>query len=475
MMTPMLLSTVAQIVNSELLAADCDQLSISGVSIDTRTLQPGDLFIAIKGPNFDGHDYLEQAHQAGAVAALTERAFANAPIPQIVVENSPMALGRLASANRSAFTGTLVAVTGSCGKTSVKEMLQAIFSEVGDTLVTTGNLNNAFGVPLTLLKIKAHHQFAVIEMGTSSPGEIEYIANMGRPDIAVITNAAESHLKDLKTVAGVAHEKGFIYDALAPTGKAVLNLDDGFYAQWRDRVLTSPNRTILDFSDHNPQARCFASAISPNEKGSHFVLHVPGTSGAVEEQPVQLAFWGRHQVANACCAATVATAAGLSIKEIAQGLEKAHPFKRRGQRFVHESGAILIDESYNANPKATQAAVDQLADCEGLKVMVFGDMLDLGEVSDQRHRDIGTYARQCGIDVFLSFGDSAKLAGEAFGTDFKEKGMHFKEKPQLANWLKDYLGKHQGEPVSVMVKGSRGMKMLEIIQALLGADYKGEA
>ncbi|USE34880.1 UDP-N-acetylmuramoyl-tripeptide--D-alanyl-D-alanine ligase [Endozoicomonas sp. SCSIO W0465] len=475
MIKSMTLSMVAGIVKVQLTDHPNDELPITGVSIDTRTLRAGDLFVAIKGPRFDGHNYLNQARAAGAVAALTERYISGAALTQIVVANSEQALGLLGAANRNLFNGCLVGVTGSCGKTSVKEMLLAIFSEAGSTLATEGNLNNALGTPLTLLRINESHQFAVVEMGTSSPGEIEYIANMGRPDVSVIVNAAETHLADLKSVEGVAREKGVILDALADDGIAVLNMDDQFYGQWCERVLQKSGRRMISFSARNPDANCFASDITPNAEGTRFTLHIRRQSQQQEQRSLQLSFWGRYQVANACCAAAVALACGLSLDIIARGLENARPYQRRGQRFVHSSGAILIDETYNANPKATLAAVEQLADCGGRTIMVLGDMLDLGDISDERHRDIGRYAKALGIQQFLSFGPSARLASEAFGS-----GQHFEDKNELIGFLNEQLhdGYNSGvnsENTAVMVKGSRGMKMLDIIQALIGSDYKGDA
>ncbi len=479
MIEAMSLTMIAEIVNGQLHDHLLDQPSVTGVSIDTRTLKSGDLFIAIKGPRFDGHAYLRQAHSAGAVAALTEHYVTDAPLPQIVVENTEKALGLLGAANRNSFSGCLVGVTGSCGKTSVKEMLMAIFSEAGPTLATEGNLNNALGTPLTLLKINADHQFAVVEMGTSAPGEIEYIANMGRPDISLITNAAETHLADLKTVEGVAWEKGFILDALPATGIAVLNLDDRFYSEWLDRVLKENNRRVVSFSGKNTEADCFASKVEPNQFGIRFTLNICGRNKQpeseleprkVELSPIQLSFWGRYQVTNACCAAAVAAACGVPLDIIVRGLENTRPYQRRGQRFTHVSGALLIDETYNANPKATMAAIDQLVDCGGRTIMVFGDMLELGEISDERHQDIGRYAREQGVDRFLSYGSSARLASEAFGD-----GQHFEEKSELISWLDATLKNSPDKTVSVMVKGSTGMKMLDIVQALAGPDYKGDA
>ncbi|MGB1270662.1 MAG: UDP-N-acetylmuramoyl-tripeptide--D-alanyl-D-alanine ligase [Endozoicomonas sp.] len=464
------LSSLATLAGGSIRGGSCqsdesqEEVQVRGVSIDTRTLKSGDLFIAIKGPRFDGHAYIAQAAEAGASAALTEHYVENVEgeaIPQIVVADTRKALGVLGAANRDAFSGVVIGVTGSCGKTSVKEMLMAVFSGQGPTLATEGNLNNALGVPLTLLRIESRHEYAVIEMGTSSPGEIAYVAGLGRPDVSLITNADETHLADLVDVQGVAHEKGFILDALSSGGAAVLNRDDAFYRQWCDRVHSAGVNRVVSFSLSDERADCYASQVVSTESGMAFVLHV-----GEQSLPVRLSFWGQHQVLNACCAAAVARAQGLPLDIIASGLENARPFQRRGQRFHHTSGALLIDETYNANPRATLAAVDQLADCGGKTIMVMGDMLDLGEVSDQRHRDVGLYARERGVDHFLSLGPSARLACEAFG-----KGLHFDSKPELIDWLEPVLAKG----VSVLVKGSRGMKMLDVIKALAGPDYKGEA
>ena len=451
------LSMLAELLGGTLYGADAE---ITGLSIDTRTLKAGNLFVAIKGPNFDGHGYLQQALNAGAAGAVTQEKI-DSPLPQVVVTDTGKALGIIGAANRDGFAGMVMGVTGSCGKTSVKEMLLSVFSEHASTMATEGNLNNAFGTPLTLFRLEPRHRYAVIELGTSSPGEIDYIARMTRPDIALITNADETHLSDLKSVEGVAHEKGFILDALSSEGTAVLNLDDRFYDQWRQRALAQKGRKAISFSLSNPEADCYASDITATDSGMSFSLHAPG-----QVAPVTLAFWGRHQVLNACCTAAVAIAAKLPLDIIAQGLENARPYQRRGQRFRLAGGAMLIDETYNANPRATLAAIDQLADCSGETIMVLGDMLDLGEVSDARHTEVGVYAREQGVGRFLSFGSSAKLASKAFGN-----GLHFDDKDELAGWLEN----HMSANTTVLVKGSRGMKMLDVIRALAGSDYKGEA
>ena len=457
------MSELAQELGGELIGPD---QVITGISIDSRSVQQGELFIAIKGPNFDGHAYLQSATEAGAAGVLVQERSGIECLSSILVTDTFAALGQLGAFNRSLFHEPLAAITGSCGKTSVKEMLASIFNESGSTLATRGNLNNGFGVPLTLFELSDWHQFAVVELGTSSPGEIGYIADLAHPDIAVITNAAEAHLDKLVNVAGVAREKGFILDALAEDGIAILNRDDAFFDEWQSRTLAGHDkRKVLSFSLYRQDADCFAASVKSTSEGMALTLHLGGESRAL-----QIAFWGDHQVQNACCAALAACAAGLSLDNIVQGLENARPCQRRGQRFQLDSQTLVIDETYNANPKATLAAVDQLAACDGHTIMVLGDMLDLGDYSVQRHLDIGEYARVKGVEYFAAYGVAARKAVEGYG----EGAQHFENKASLSSWLKALFERFAHEQKTVLVKGSRGMGMLDIVRSLVGSDYKGE-
>lgn len=446
---------------------------IQGISIDTRTLKPGDLFVAIKGPNFDGHGYLDKAIEAGAAGVVIASDSAEQDMPRIVVDDTFKALGRLGSFNREGFAGPLVAITGSCGKTSVKEMLAAIMAEEGKALATEGNLNNGFGVPLTLFRLGQQFSHAAVELGISAPGEMQYISEMTQPDVSVITNAAETHLKDLVDVAGVAHEKGFILDALSDQGTAILNLDDAFFSPWKERVQSRSERRVLSFSLENSQADAFASDVVSTDQGMSFNLHLRTEEG-VQKRSLCIAFWGRHQVQNACCAALAAMAVNIGLDNIVQGLENARPYQRRGQRYRLSDQTLVIDETYNANPKATLAAVDQLADCQGKTILVLGDMLDLGAISDARHREVGEYARLKGVDYLGAFGQASAQAVESFGA----QGCHFDDKEALAGWIRerlDHLHKADtDQAVTVLVKGSRGMEMLDIVRSLVGSRYKGE-
>ena len=458
------LSELAAELNGRLHGND---LNISGISIDSRSVKPGELFIAIKGPHFDGHAYAGKALESGAAAVLVQEAPADINSGSyILVEDTSKALGQLGAFNRNQTDIPFLAITGSCGKTSVKEMLAAILDQEGSTLATLGNLNNAFGVPLTLFSVEADNRFAVIELGTSSPGEIGYISELTHPDVSVITNAAEAHLDKLVSVEGVAQEKGFILDYLSPEGTAVLNLDDTFFNDWQQRTLSgSEQRQVMSFSLSNPEADSYASHIETTAEGMRFTLNLKG-----EQKALIIAFWGQHQVQNACCAAVAASAAGIGLDKIVQGLENARPYQRRGQRFQLDDQTLVIDETYNANPRATLAAIDQLAECEGHRVMVLGDMLDLGTVSQQRHLDVGAYARDRGIETFFALGEASRQAVSAYGS----AGRHFETKASLVNGLRSLLTELDVLPVIVLVKGSRGMGMLDIVRSLVGSDYKGE-
>ncbi|WP_263078522.1 UDP-N-acetylmuramoyl-tripeptide--D-alanyl-D-alanine ligase [Endozoicomonas sp. Mp262] len=467
MIRPFTLKEIAECLNGQV-AGESQSVAIDRVSIDTRSLTGGELFVAIKGPHFDGHDFLPQAEQAGAAAVVVEVLAENCRLPQIRVADTFKTLGQLGKLNRDQFQGLVTAITGSCGKTSVKEMLAAVLAEQSEVWSTRGNLNNGYGVPLTLLEISEKHHKAVIELGTSSPGEIEYIAQLAKPDISVITNAAEAHLEELGSVAGVAHEKGYILDSLDSGGIAVLNRDDAFYQEWYDRVLKVQGRSVMSFSVESTEADVFASEIETTEQGMRFKLNAQG-----QVVPVTLAFWGRHQVLNACCAAAAALAGGTMLDIVVRGLENARPYQRRGLRYQVSRGGrklMIFDETYNANPKATLAAIEHLSGYNGLKIMAFGDMLELGSVAEARHRDMGLYAKEVGIDYFAGFGTLANLACQAFG----KGGCHFEDKTALTEWIGDLINKGSDEVVSVLVKGSRGMGMLDVVRSLVGPEYKGE-
>ncbi len=378
--------------------------------------------------------------------------------PALLVDNTDQALAQTAILNRDAFTGTVLGVTGSSGKTSVKEMLAAIFAQVAPTLATIGNLNNGYGVPVTLARLTPEHRYAVIEMGTNSPGEIAHLTSLVRPHIAMVNNASISHVEGLGSLLGVVEEKGAIFDRLGDQGTAVVNLDDEHCAIWLTRIQKNVGCRVLSFSLSKTEATSWPSDMVTDEEGTRFTLHLAG-----EQMPVQLQFWGKHQVANACAAATMAYAAGLDLATIAAGLASARPYARRGQRFRSATGAMIIDESYNANPDSTRAAIDSLAECAGNRILVLGELSKehyvAAEDGVRMHQELGSYAQQLGIEQVLTCG---QLSAHVHDT-FQGKGQHFTDKSDLIDWLKPQL-----QPGTiVLVKGSMLTGMNDVVSACI--------
>ncbi|CAM3553679.1 UDP-N-acetylmuramoyl-tripeptide--D-alanyl-D-alanine ligase [Parendozoicomonas haliclonae] len=447
------LSELAGALPGQLLGSDA---TITSISIDTRTVEPGQLFVAIKGPNFDGHNYVQAALDKGAAGVIVSED--RGAHPAVLVNDTEKALSQTGVLNRDAFQGTVLGVTGSSGKTSVKEMLAAIFSQVAPTLSTVGNLNNYYGVPVTLSRLTSEHQFAVIEMGTNSPGEIAHLTEIVRPHIAIVNNASISHVAGLGSLMGIVEEKGAIFDHLTSEGTAIVNLDDAHCGVWIERIAKNAGCRVLSFSLKNESATSWPSDITTDEEGMHFTLNLAG-----KKTQVNLQFWGKHQVANACAAAVMAHAAGLDIETIAAGLGAARPYARRGQRFRSENGAMIIDESYNANPDSTKASIDALADCSGYRMLVLGELsaehyLNRDE-GIRMHRELGEYASQAGIDHVLTCGE---LSAHVHDT-FSGEGQHFSEKNALIDWLKPHLN----AGVVVLVKGSMLTGMNDVVTACI--------
>ncbi|WP_353231544.1 UDP-N-acetylmuramoyl-tripeptide--D-alanyl-D-alanine ligase, partial [Pseudomonas helleri] len=340
MLKPLLLSEVAATLNGRLVGADA---SFSGVSIDSRAIGQGQLFIALTGPRFDGHDYLNDVAAKGAVAALVEREVPESALPQLVVADTRVALGQLGALNRAGYDKPVAAITGSSGKTTVKEMLACILRTRGPVLATKGNLNNDLGVPLTLLELTREHTSAVIELGASRIGEIAYTVAMTKPHVAVLNNAGTAHVGEFGGPDKIVEAKGEIIEGLAADGIAVLNLDDKAFAIWHARAA---GRQVLSFSLKNPEADFYASDMSLDARGCpRFTLHSP--QGI---EPVQINLLGTHNVANALAAAAAAHALGVSLFGIKTGLEAVQPVKGRAVAQVTGTGLRIIDDTYNANP-----------------------------------------------------------------------------------------------------------------------------
>ncbi len=441
------LSQAAQSFGGTLLYPDC---RFNAVSTDTRTLRRGDLFIALRGARFDGHDFLTQAAQSacGIVVQQPDKSIA---LPQWVVPDTLVALGQLASLGREQFSGPVIAITGSSGKTSVKEMVAAILNDCGPTLATRGNLNNHIGVPLTLLRLEAQHRYAVIEMGASAAGEIAYACGIARPTVALVNNVMPAHVEGFGSLAGVARAKGEIYRGLSAEGTAVLNLDEPWVSEWQ---ATLPCVNTLTFSVASDEADLRVAEVTFDSKGcAAFTLLT--ASGSV---PVKLRISGRHNLANALAASACALAAGASLENISAGLQQVMPVHGRMEFKSGSSGARIIDDSYNANPGSVCAAIDTLAEFAGERLLVLGDMAELGAGAAQMHRDVGAYAREKGIDRLLAVGPWSLHTVAGFGAN----GTHFSDKAALIKTLVAALG----TDATVLIKGSRSAGMEEVVQAI---------
>ena len=417
-----------------------DDLRFEGVSTDTRTMTPGQpsgpLFVALRGPNFDAHDKLADAAAAGAVATVTEREIGSG-LPQIIVDDTRHALGMLAATWRLEFDLPLVAITGSNGKTTTKEMIAAIFAQAGPTLATRGNLNNEIGLPLTLLSLAPEHRYAVVEMGANHPGEIAALCGIARPTIGVITNAARAHLEGFGNIEGVA---------------AIINADDEYAPLWRElacdrRVLT------FGFSDHaDIRATQIQSRWDEEGGATRFELHAK--HGDVL---VALHFVGRHMVADALAAAAAGLSAGLDLGTVADGLAATRPVAGRMRLLRPMPELTVLDDCYNANPDSVAAALAVLADFPGERWFVFADLLEIGSEGERLHREVGELAQRSGVTRLMTVGDAARYASEVFG------GEHYTDVPALLM----ALALPAGHKIAVLVKGSNAMGLNRVVQRLM--------
>jgi UDP-N-acetylmuramoyl-tripeptide--D-alanyl-D-alanine ligase len=424
----------------------------TGVSTDSRSLKAGELFVALRGERFDGHDFLRTAAQARAAAAMVDRRYRGEyPLPALVVDDTRRALGDLARYWRARFSPALVAVTGSNGKTTVKEMLAAILrahSSEDTVLATRGNLNNDIGLPLTLLGLRHAHRWCAIELGMNHKGEIAYLAGIARPTVALVNNAQREHLEFMRSVEEVAAENASVYGALPADGVAVVNADDAHAAYFR-RI--AGQRRVVDFGLDAPAAVSGGYAL----KGltSQIRLRTP-----MGEADATLAIPGVHNVRNALAAAACAHAVGVEAKTIARGLSAFRPYTGRLQVKKSTGGATVIDDSYNANPDSVRAAIDILAGSPAPTALVLGDMGEVGEKGAEFHREVGEYARTRGVTQLLTLGEATRHAVEAFGPGAR----HFATLEELVA---------QVEARTVLVKGSRFMKMERVVAALTKEEH----
>ena len=451
------LTTLAEVAEALGLPAPARDLPVGDIVTDTRRLTPGSLFVALRGERFDAHDFLDQAREAGAVAAVVEagamadRGAAAEGLAQLEVADTRLALGLLGRARRRAWGGPLVAVTGNSGKTTVKELLACLLSRRGATLATRGNLNNDFGAPLTLLELTDAHRQAVVELGANHLGEIAWTSVLAEPEVAVITNVTGAHVGEFGGMGRIAQAKAEILAGLPVDGVAVLNRDDAYFATWAR--LAAP-REVRDFG-LDPRARVTASALACDALGRYaFTLVADGA----ELGRVQLGLLGRHNVTNALAAAAAALALGLAPGDVVAGLGEVAPMAGRLSVTEGINGARLLDDTYNANPGAVKAALDLLVTLPGPHWCLLGAMGELGEASDRLHAEIGDHARKLGIDFLGTCGEAARAASRAFGAG----GCHFQEREALVRHALDHLP----PGASVLVKGSRSAAMEQVVTAL---------
>ena len=493
----MRLSQAAEVLKGKIIAAEAmpeniqaGEVIFTSISSDSRAIVAGDLFVALQGDHFDGAAFVVSAARSGAVAALVNAGSyltmgqcpIPSPIPLILVDDTKLALGSLAAHWRTQFTVPLIAITGSNGKTTVKEMLASILRvATGGTattgtdkvLATLGNLNNDIGMPLTLLKLRDTHRYAVIEMGMNHAGEIDYLSRLARPDIAIVNNAGSAHLAGLGSIAAVARAKGEIFAGLDSHGCAVINADDAYAPLWRDLVENqagvenqAEQRKIIEFGLEHPAT--ITAQYQPHEIGAHptrgqcIDVHTPRGDFSV-----QLQVPGAHNVRNALAAIAASVALNIHKAAIIAGLQNFAGVAGRMQRHMALHGAQLIDDSYNANPASLRAALKVLAQAQGKKILVLGDMGELGKEAVSLHGEMGVEARKAGIDELLALGDLTRHTVREFGAG----AQHFEGINALLAVLENKLNAH----TTVLVKGSRSMRMERVVQYCSVKNKQGSA
>ncbi|MEK6805920.1 MAG: UDP-N-acetylmuramoyl-tripeptide--D-alanyl-D-alanine ligase [Pseudomonadota bacterium] len=422
------------------------------VCTDSRQIAAGDLFVALKGERYDGHEFVSRAGAKGAVGALVSQV-QDCPLPQVVVADTLKGLQDYARVWRTQFDLPVVAVTGSNGKTTTKQMLSAIFDSRGPTLATAGNLNNHIGLPLTLLGLRAEHRTAVIEMGANHAGEIARLTELTRPQIGVVTQAGDAHLEGFGSREGVARAKGELFSGLGPDSVAVINHDDAFAPLWKKQAAHCAQITF----SLTERADVSALNIEPQPAGAGIRFELRAAEGRV---PVQLPLAGRHNVSNALASASCAVALGMDLKDIAAGLARVKPAAGRLSWMTTASGARVLDDSYNANPTSLSAGLDVLAACSGLRILVLGDMGELGSDSERLHHEAGAAAKQRGIDALYATGPLSQQAVKGFGAG----AQHFADTDALISALRPRLDSRS----FLLVKGSRSSRMERVVAALTG-------
>lgn len=444
----MQLSKIAKILGAKLVGED-RIVDFPAISTDTRTLHPGQLFVALQGPHFNGHDFISTAVDQGASAAIVSQT-TTCSCPLLIVADTYSALRQLAAHHRAQFDPKVIGITGSFGKTTTRAITQQILKQQHCVLASVRSFNNTIGLPLTLFQLAQEHKFVVLEMGANHPGEISSLTKIAKPHLALITNAGPAHLSGFKTLSGVARAKGEIFEGLSPTGMGVINSDDPQVEFWNSLLGSTPQ---MRFGLHH-EADVTADRITYNQRAQPtFRLILPQS-----KLTIQLPLMGEHNIYNALAAATVGVAYGISPEAIKIALESMQPVQKRLVEFVGYAGATVIDDSYNANPASVSAAMEILARRGGESFLVLGDMAELGEDSENMHREMGQRAALLGISRLYCYGSYTQHTVHAFG----KTAYHFDSQADLLEYLKKDL--HPG--VTVLVKGSLVMKMGTIVDAL---------
>jgi UDP-N-acetylmuramoyl-tripeptide--D-alanyl-D-alanine ligase len=457
-MRPFLLAEAAAWVAGRLVGADA---AIDAVATDTRKPMHGALFVALRGENFDAHDFVAKAAEQGAAALLVSRPVDSA-LPQLVCDDTQLALGRLAKGLAATRTTRVLGLTGSNGKTTVKTLTHSILSRVGNAYANPGNRNNEIGLPLALLAQPEDARFAVYEMGAGQPGDIAYLADIARPSIGLVNNIAAAHLERMGSLLGVAETKGAIYDALPADGVAVINADDAFAPLFTQRAGT--RRTLRFGLEGSADMR--ALDVHAAADGARFTLRTP--TGDV---PARVTLAGRHNLLNALAASSLAFAAGASLDAIADGLENAERVPGRQTPHLLKNGALLIDDSYNANPGSVGAAIATLAQGGGEAWLVLGDMRELGAGERHLHAEMGDAARDAGVRRLFTVGTLSENATRAFGPGAR----HYDSQAALIDALRhELVAPSDLQDVRCLVKGSRGSRMDRVVSALLGGNGNTE-
>lgn len=443
----MKLTQIADILSAQLVGQD---ITVTGISTDTRTLQGGELFVALKGPSFDGHDYIQQALDNGAIACLVEK---NVNADHFVItENTHDALGELAKAWRQQYDKTVFAITGSNGKTTVKEMIFSILNQEHSAMATYGNLNNDIGVPLTLFRLNDKYDAAVIEMGANHLNEIQYLTNIALPNIAMITNVGTAHLGEFGGIENTAKAKGEIFENMPAGGYAIINADDDYADYWKG---ISKQHKIITFG-FKQQADVTAEIIHSDNKTSATNLLVSTPKG---ECRVSFNLSGEHNIVNALCAVAACVAADIPLEQIVNGLEAIKPISGRLQMKTGINSSQILDDTYNANPTSLYAALNVLKNMSGKHYLALGDMGELGESAEVLHKESGLYAKETGIDALYSYGQLAALAAKEFG----KNGFVYEKHDDMITALKNDLA----QDVTLLIKGSRSMHMENVVNALI--------